>query len=229
MAIFHYARISTDSQDISNQALQVEQAGFKVDAYYEDVGVSGTLPAMQRKGFKEMMAALQAGDTVITVEVSRIGRSTSDVLDIVAKLTKMNVKLRILNFSGIDLCSPMGELVLTVMAACATFERSLLVERTHAGLERAKSEGKVFGAVLKLPPESLQQAYKWIGEKVKHEDIAHRLNIGVATLYNLKKNWMNSEESLCEYKKHYEKQQIQIAISRRAKKKKSRRYEAQQM
>ena len=121
----------------------------------------------------------------------------------------------------------MGELVLTVMAACATFERSLLVERTHAGLERAKSEGKVFGAVLKLPPESLQQAYKWIGEKVKHEDIAHRLNIGVATLYNLKKNWMKSEESLCEYKKHYEKQQIQIAISRRAKKKKSRRYEAQ--
>lgn len=210
MAIFHYARISTDTQDISNQALQVEQAGFKVDAYYEDVGVSGTLPALQRKGFKEMMSALQAGDTVITVEVSRIGRSTSDVLDIVAKLTKMNVKLRILNFSGIDLCSPMGELVLTVMAACATFERSLLVERTHAGLARAKSEGKVLGAKLKLTPESLQQAHKWIGEKVKHEDIAHRLNIGVATLYNLKRDWMRSSEKMQEYKQRYEAQQMQL-------------------
>lgn len=210
MAIFHYARISTDSQDISNQALQVEQAGFKVDAYYEDVGVSGTLPAMQRKGFKQMMAALKEGDTVITVEVSRIGRSTSDVLDIVAKLTKMNVKLRILNFSGIDLCSPMGELVLTVMAACATFERSLLVERTHAGLARAKSEGKVLGKRFKLPPESLQQAHKWMTENVKHQDIAHRLNIGVATLYNLKRDFMGSSEKMQEYKQRYEAQQIQL-------------------
>ena len=210
MAIFHYARISTDTQDISNQALQVEQAGFKVDAYYEDVGVSGTLPAMQRKGFKQMMAALKENDTVITVEVSRIGRSTSDVLDIVAKLTKMNVKLRILNFSGIDLCSPMGELVLTVMAACATFERSLLVERTHAGLARARAENKVLGAKFKLPPESLQQAHKWMAENVKHQDIAHRLNIGVATLYNLKREFMGSVEKMQEYKQRYEAQQSQL-------------------
>lgn len=209
MAVFHYARISTDTQDISNQALQVEQAGFKVDAYYEDVGVSGTLPATQRKGFKQMMSALQAGDTVITVEVSRIGRNTSDVLDIVAKLTKMNVKLRILNFSGIDLCSPMGELVLTVMAACATFERSLLIERTNAGLARAKSDGKLLGAKFKVSPEALQQAHKWIGEKVPHADVAHRIGVSKATLSSLKSKYMTSDKNMKEYKQRWELQQEQ--------------------
>lgn len=210
MAIFLYSRISTKDQEITNQALQVEQAGFKVDASYEDVGVSGTLPALQRKGFKQMMEDLQENDTVITVEVSRIGRSTSDVLDIVAKLTEMKVKLRILNFAGIDLCSSMGELVLTVMAGCATFERRLLVERTYAGLARAREENKILGKPLKVSPLALQQAYEWIKDGVAHIDIAYRLGVSKVTLSTLKKTWMSSGEKLEEYKQRYEAQQKQI-------------------
>lgn len=145
MAVFHYARVSTDSQVAANQVLQVSQAGFIVNQYFEDVGVSGTLPAMKRDGFKSMMSKLKSGDTVITVEISRIGRSTSDVLSIVAKFTEMGVRLRVLNLDGIDLTSPMGKLILTVMAACANFERDLLAERTKSGLRRAVAEGKVLG------------------------------------------------------------------------------------
>ena len=210
MAIFHYARISTDSQDISNQALQVEQAGFKIDAYFEDVGVSGTLPAMKRDGFSRMMSQLKAGDTVITVEISRIGRSTIDVLEIVDVLTKLGVKLRVLNLDGVDLTSPMGKMLLTVMAACAQFERDLLIERTHAGLSRAKASGKVLGSKFKVSFENLEWAAEMIADKVPHIDIANKLGVSSATLSALKKNWMCSNEKMEEYKQRYEAQQKQI-------------------
>lgn len=208
MAIFHYARISTTSQEISNQALQVSQAGYTVDSYYEDVGVSGTLPAMQREGFKEMMSKLQNGDTVITVEISRIGRSTSDTLEIVAKFTEMGVKLRILNLDGIDITSPMGKLILTVMAACATFERDLLVERTKSGLRRAVDEGKQLGSPLKHEPSKFATMLQLLNSGEKITNVAYRFGISERQLYRLKKEY-SGENGLTTYTNKYNMQQLQ--------------------
>lgn len=210
MSVYVYLRVSTDEQTVENQRLHILSNGFAVDEWYQDDGVSGTKPAMTRKGFLQMMSVMKRGDSCICTEVSRLGRNTADVLSVIQKFKEMGVKLRILQLAGVDLTDAAGELIVSVMAAISSFERSTLIARTNMGLARAKSEGKVLGKRFKLPPESLQQAHKWMSEKVKHEDIAHRLNIGVATLYNLKRDFMGSVEKMQEYKQRYEAQQSQL-------------------
>lgn len=210
MAVYSYLRVSTEEQTVENQRLHILSNGFAVDEWFQDDGVSGTKAAMTRKGFLQMMSKLKQGDTCICTEVSRIGRNTADVLSIIQKFKEMGVKLRILQLAGVDLTDAAGELIVSVMAAISSFERSTLIARTNMGLSRAKSEGKVLGAKLKLSPESLGQAHKWVRDGVPHTDIANRLNISKATLSNLKRDWMCSEDKMEEYKQRYEAQQLQL-------------------
>lgn len=210
MSVYVYLRVSTDEQTVENQRLHILSNGFAVDGWYQDDGVSGTKPAMTRKGFQQMMSVLKRGDSCICTEVSRLGRNTADVLSVIQKFKEMGVKLRILQLAGVDLTDAAGELIVSVMAAISSFERSTLISRTNMGLARAKSEGKILGKRFKLPPESLQQAHKWVSEKVPHIDIANRLGISTVTLSKLKKTWMGNNEKMEEYKQRYEAQQKQF-------------------
>lgn len=209
--IYSYTRVSTlKDQTTANQDLLISSAGFTIDKTFSENGVSGGKAAFERPEFKKLMDVVKEQDTVVCVSVDRLGRSASDVLKTVEYFKEKNVRLRILQLDMIDLCSSMGKLILTVLAAVGELEKAMIIERTHAGLARARSENKVLGAKFKLPPESLQQAHKWMAENVKHQDIANRLNIGVATLYNLKRDFMGSVEKMQEYKQRYEAQQLQI-------------------
>ena len=212
MSIYGYTRVSSISQCSFGQRKRIEDAGFAIpeENWYDDTNVSGSIEAVKRPNFKKLLNKVVEGDTIVVTEISRVGRSTSDVLSVIEVLQKRGVSFRIMNLDGISITSPTGRLMLTLMVSCAAFEKELLIERTVHGLKAAKDSGKVLGAKFKLPPESLQQAHKWMAEKVKHEDIAHRLNIGVATLYNLKRDFMGSVEKMQEYKQRYEAQQLQL-------------------
>ena len=210
MAVYSYLRVSTEEQTVENQRLHILSNGFAVDEWFQDDGVSGTKAAMTRKGFLQMMSRLKQGDTCICTEVSRLGRNTADVLSVIQKFKEMGVKLRILQLAGVDLTDAAGELIVSVMAAISSFERSTLINRTNMGLSRAKSQGTILGAKFKVPPTTLQQAHKWICEKVPHIDIANKLGVSSATLSVLKKNWMCSNEKMEEYKQRYEAQQSQL-------------------
>ena len=213
MATYSYTRVSTTGkgQTTDNQDKLIADAGFAIDKVFADVGVSGSIPAFERPAFKEMLSVLKESDQVVCIMIDRLGRTASDVLQTVEYFKAHKIKLRVLQLDMIDLTSSMGKLVLTMLAAVAEMERNLISERTVAGLKRTQAQGTCLGAKFKLPPESLQQAHKWMAENVKHQDIAHRLNIGVATLYNLKRDWMSSNEKMQEYKQRYEAQQMQFA------------------
>lgn len=212
MATYSYTRVSTlgKGQTTDNQDKLIADAGFAIDKVFADVGVSGSTPAFERPAFKEMLSVLKETDQVVCIMIDRLGRTASDVLQTVEYFKANKIKLRVLQLDMIDLTSSMGKLVLTMLAAVAEMERNLISERTVAGLKRTAAQGTCLGAKFKLPPESLQQAHKWMAEKVKHEDIAHRLNIGIATLYNLKRQFMGSSEKMQEYKQRYEAQQSQL-------------------
>lgn len=212
MATYSYTRVSTTGkgQTTDNQDKLIADAGFAIDRVFADVGVSGSIPAFERPAFKEMLSVLKETDQVVCIMIDRLGRTASDVLQTVEYFKANKIKLRVLQLDMIDLTSSMGKLVLTMLAAVAEMERNLISERTVAGLKRTAAQGTCLGAKFKLPPESLQQAHKWMTEGVKNEDIAHRLNIGVATLYNLKREFMGSVEKMQEYKQRYEAQQLQI-------------------
>lgn len=209
--IYSYTRVSTlKDQTTVNQDLLISSAGFTIDKTFSENGVSGGKAAFERPEFKKLMEVVKEQDTVVCVSVDRLGRSASDVLKTVEYFKEKGVRLRILQLDMIDLCSSMGKLILTVLAAVGELEKSMIIERTHAGLARARSENKVLGAKFKVAPSKLLQAREWINDGVSHVDVAHRIGVSTATLYNLKRGFMSSNEKMQEYKQRYEAQQTQF-------------------
>ena len=145
MTIFGYGRVSTLLQCTSNQRLEIESAGFKMDFWFEDAGVSGKTSALQRPQFSRLLDKIRDGETLVVSKLDRLGRDAIDVLETVRMLAVRGIEVVVLQLGKVDLASPAGKLLLTMLAAVASMERDLLVERTQAGLARARAEGKRLG------------------------------------------------------------------------------------
>lgn len=159
MKVFAYIRVSTvaHNQTTDNQRKLIEDARYSVDEFFAEDGVSGTMKALERPVFKEMMSKACAGDTVIVTAVDRLGRNAMDVLSVVEEFKRLGIRLRVMQFDGVDLTSSTGKMLVTMMAAMAEMERSLLVERTKAGLERTKAQGTKLGPPLTIAPNVLKE------------------------------------------------------------------------
>ncbi len=148
---FAYCRVSTADQTTDNQVREIEGAGFTVEPKrIITETVSGSLPAMERKGFAKLLDRLEAGDILIVTKLDRLGRNAMDVRTTVEKLAAEGIRVHCLALGGTDLTSPAGKMTMSVIAAVAEFERDLLIERTQAGLSRAKAEGKALGRPMTL-------------------------------------------------------------------------------
>lgn len=88
---------------------------------------------------------LEPDDVLVVTKLDRLGRNAMDVRATVEQLDKLGVRVHCLALGGVDLTSPAGKMTMQVIAAVAEFERDLLIERTQAGLERARQAGKRFG------------------------------------------------------------------------------------
>lgn len=153
---FLYTRVSTRDQDTTNQRLTAERAGYSVrsDRVHAET-ISGTVPAMERPGFRKLVEKLEAGDTLVVAKLDRLGRNAADVDATVQALQTAGIRVVVLDLPVQEVTSAAGDLVRRMFAAFAQFERDLIVERTHAGLERARAEGRVGGR-----PDALSDAQK---------------------------------------------------------------------
>ena len=152
--VFAYCRVSTTDQTTDNQVQEIASAGFQVTPQRTVTEtVSGSVAASQRAGFGLLMNKLESGDVLVVTKLDRLGRDAMDVRSTVEALTGLGVRVHCLALGGVDLTSPAGKMTMGVIAAVAEFERDLIVERTQAGLARAKSQGKTLGR-----PQSLTEA-----------------------------------------------------------------------
>ncbi|TQK00148.1 recombinase family protein [Herbaspirillum sp. SJZ107] len=145
MAIFGYGRVSTKEQTTENQRREIEAAGYAVDYWYADEGVSGKVSASQRPQFAKMLGQIRDGETLVVTKLDRLGRDAQDVGATIKMLAARRIEVIVLQLGKLDLTSAAGKLMLTMLAAVAEMERDLLVERTQSGLARAKAEGKTLG------------------------------------------------------------------------------------
>lgn len=153
MSVFAYGRVSTTQQSTENQRLEITNTGFQIDYWFADDGVSGKVCARQRPQFSRMLDKIRDGETLVVSKLDRLGRDAVDVLQTVQSLADRNIKIIVLQLGNTDLSSPTGRLLLTMLAAVASMERDLLIERTQAGLMRAKAEGKKLGRPSKTTPK----------------------------------------------------------------------------
>jgi len=144
--VFAYCRVSTADQTTDNQIQEIAAAGFTVQkGRVIAETVSGSVPAMERKGFMALLNKLEAADVLIVTKLDRLGRNVMDVLTSVRRLASMQVRVHCLALGGMDLTSSAGKMTMGLIAVIAEFERDLLVDRTQSGLARAKAQGKVLG------------------------------------------------------------------------------------
>ncbi len=143
---FLYARVSTSDQTTANQLAEVQAAGFAVEPKrIIQESISGSVPASERPGFAKLLDRLEADDVLIVTKLDRLGRNAMDVRATVEQLATAGVRVHCLALGGMDLTSAAGRMTMGVLTAVAEFERDLLIERTHAGLARARAEGKKMG------------------------------------------------------------------------------------
>ncbi|SMG09044.1 recombinase family protein [Paraburkholderia susongensis] len=135
-----YARVSTDDQnlDLQLEALKVAGCG----QIFTDHGVSGS--TFSRPGLDDVLRTLKAGDTLVVWRLDRLGRSIQKLIELVEMLGKREIQFVSIT-ECIDTTSAGGTLLFHIMAALAQFERSLIGERTRAGMLAAKARGKHVG------------------------------------------------------------------------------------
>ncbi|RWA56056.1 hypothetical protein AU476_04775 [Cupriavidus sp. UYMSc13B] len=166
---FIYARVSTTDQSTENQIREIEAAGFAVNKRrIVTESISGSVTATERPQFAKLLDRLEPGDVLIVTKLDRLGRNAMDVRSTVDRLAAEGVRVHCLALGGVDLTSAAGKMTMGVLIAVAEFERDLLIERTNAGIARARAEGKVMGRPSALTGAQQAQALQRLaaGESV---------------------------------------------------------------
>ena len=137
-----YARVSTADQELDLQLDALRDAGCSDELIFVDKA-SGA--KTDRPGLEECLSSLCDGDVLLVWRLDRLGRSTKHLVSIVEDLRERGIGFRSLSDGAIDTTTASGELIFGIFAALAQFERSLIVERTKAGLAAARTRGRKGG------------------------------------------------------------------------------------
>ena len=151
--IFGYARVSTEQQNLDRQLDMLQKYG--VDFIYNEK-MTGT--KRNRPELEKLLERLTEGDTVVVESLSRLGRSTKDLIWLMETFNAKGVNLISLKES-IDTTTSTGKLLFTLMSAIAQFERDVIADRTREGLNSARARGRKGGRP-RTDSEKLRKAIK---------------------------------------------------------------------
>src|SRR3954466_13153048 len=154
-----YARISTTDQTLDLQHDALTKA--ECSKIFTDTA-SGA--QAERKGLAEALAYVRAGDTLVVWKLDRLGRSLKDLITRITELNDHKIGFKSLT-ENIDTTTSGGKLIFHIFGALAEFERDIIRERTNAGLEAARTRGKLGGRPPALSPEKIKFARRLYADK----------------------------------------------------------------
>ena len=172
-----YSRVSTEDQRLDPQHDALSRAGCEV--IYSD-HISGT--RTERPELTRLLEELEEGDSVVVWRLDRLGRSLPHLIELVAEFGERGVHFTSLSES-IDTSNAGGELIFHMLGALAQFERSLISERTKAGLASAKARGSLLGRPKRLSPQQVAHAKDLVSQGRAKREVARLLRVSPATLY----------------------------------------------
>jgi DNA invertase Pin-like site-specific DNA recombinase len=174
---YGYARVSTEDQNPAMQLAALKKAGCKTVFKDEVTGAHVKRPALTR-----CLKTLQTGDTLIVWKLDRLGRSLRDLIHMLDDFKQQGIKFRSLT-EAIDTETPTGRAMWQMIGVLAELERSLIGERTRAGVKAAQRRGVKFGRKVKLTTDRLAHARKLIDQGRTPTEAAKIVGVGRATLY----------------------------------------------
>ena len=152
-SIIGYARVSTEDQNLKLQIRALRQAGCRY--IYKDHGASGC--DFKRDGLSHALRILQPDDTLVVWKLDRLGRSLSGLVRLMEKISQRKILFRSI-MENIDTTSSSGRLMFHMIAALAEYERSIISDRTRAGMAAARADGRILGRPRSLTVEQAMAA-----------------------------------------------------------------------
>ncbi|WP_010303998.1 recombinase family protein [Candidatus Odyssella thessalonicensis] len=180
MRLFGYARVSTSQQSLDIQVKALKEAGVRKDRIFTDKASGKEL---DRAGLNLLKLKVEEGDVLLVKKLDRLGRDTSDMVNLVKEFDRMGVKIRFLD-DGISTEGPMGKMVVTILTAVAEAERHRILERTNEGRLEAKLKGIKFGRKRTIDRDKVK-SFRSAG--MGATEIAKQAGIGRSTVYKLLK------------------------------------------
>jgi len=182
MAIFGYARVSTDGQTLDAQVAALKAAG-SVRVFRETASGAKT----DRRELARALKSLDEGDTLLVTHLDRLARSTRDLLNMLDTIAKAGAGFRSLGDLWADTTTAHGRLMLTVLGGLAEFERELIRARTSEGRKRAKASGVHMGRPPRLTAHQKCDALKALADGTATQaDLARRFNVSQSTISRLR-------------------------------------------
>jgi DNA invertase Pin-like site-specific DNA recombinase len=185
-----YLRVSTGEQSVDNQRRELIEAaqrhGWQIVAEYSDAGISGAKSREKRPGFDRLCRAItrREVDLVAAWSVDRLGRSLQHLVAFLDELHGAGCNLY-LHRQGLDTSTPAGRALFGVMGVFAEFERAMIVERTCAGLARARANGKRLGRP-KIASDVEAAVRASLGRGNGIVRTAREIGVGVGTVQRIK-------------------------------------------
>lgn len=177
---FLYARCSTKEQNEARQLEYAYELGLKDNQIFIDKasGKNANRPAL-----KDMLSRLREGDEVYITELSRLGRSTKDLIDLMETFEQMHVEVHSKR-EAIDTTTPAGKLIFHMLSAIAEFQRQIILENAAEGREAAMKQGVKFGRP-NVDEDALNMAlYLFENDRTKSvKEICEKTGISRSTLY----------------------------------------------
>lgn len=177
-AMYGYARVSTQEQDLALQIDALRAAGV-TDANIVQDKASG---AKERPALDKLIGKLTSGDSLVVWKLDRLGRGTAELVLLVDDLNARGVRLVILTL-GLDTATDIGVMVVGIMASLARFERAMLLERVNAGIAAAQRRGVHTGRPHALTPHQRAEAARMRSERRSYGEIAKHFNVSRMCAY----------------------------------------------
>ena len=181
-----YARTSTQEQHLALQEDALKAAGCEVIFTDQISGAKAEKP-----GLKEALSYLRSNsnDVLVVWKLDRCGRTVKGLIELVDELAKRGIHFQSIT-DQIDTSTPAGRFFFHVMASLSQMERELIIERTQAGLESARKQGRTGGRVRLMTSSKVEAAKNLFAAGLAVRDIAKNLGVSVPTLYR----WLPASE-----------------------------------
>jgi len=187
-----YCRVSTLDQTIDNQLIELRdhcsKMGWEVVKEYADEGLSGTLSRDKRPVLNSLIkdAYRKRFDSVVCWDISRIGRSMKELILFLSDMKDRGIGICSVR-QGFDTSTSMGEIMFQFVGILSSWEREMIRERTLAGLERAKREGKTLGRRKVTNDRITAQIIELRSANRSIRDIASEVGVSRGTVSNVLK------------------------------------------
>jgi putative DNA-invertase from lambdoid prophage Rac len=182
-----YVRVSEETENPENQKYAIYEwaarSGHQVLNVYEDIGVSGALPPVERPGFRKLLEAVDGADGLVVYALDRLARSLGELVEVFRTLEAKGKVIVSVRESWLQQLDPaVRKLIVAVLGWAAEMERMFISERTKLALQRLKARGVKLGRPRKVNEATALEAIKYIERGLSLKDAAKLLGVGYKTL-----------------------------------------------